>query len=285
MFHEKYSISGALGKQYRNNDKNFQTKTLTEYKQAQGKQYAYTDDKIIDDIIESLIKRDGANTKFTRQYIVNELLAKREDQKPADGQGYISLDFHRELSLRHAFNNDNIEIAYRYEGLIFRRDILDQKLTKEQEEDLENLEATIFENPNKYAIPVLKMTYWGGNESTTINAKALDKFSTAVLLPSDVRDKPILKKLLLDMTNKQIGYVKYKSGTKLYTTPTVDINNIEQVEPDLYATELLKMQIRPKIQQNDSTAIPTQLLKLIFSNLFSEGKPVSEKVGHLMEDI
>ncbi len=99
MFHERYSISGAMDIAYRNNDKNFQTKTLKEYKQAPGSGFAYTDDQIIDDIIASVTKRDGSSGIFTRNYIINEVLRKRESQNPADGQGYISLDFHRELSL------------------------------------------------------------------------------------------------------------------------------------------------------------------------------------------
>lgn len=282
-FHDKYSISGAIGKGYRNNDKNFQTKTLVEYRQAQGKAWAYTDDKIIDDIIASVTKRDGGETIFSREFIVNELLNKRESQKPADGQGYISLDFHRELSLRHGYNNDNIEVAYKYEGLVYRRDIAGKKLTQEEEDELELLEARIYKDPNKYSIPVLKFTYWGGIENTTIDTRALDKLSVAPLLPSDVKNHPKLKKLLNDMTEKQIGYVKYESGTKLYTTTPVDLERVGQVEPDLYSTELLKMQIRPKTTQNDSTSIPTQLLKLIFSNLFSNGKPVTERAGQLYQ--
>lgn len=280
-FHKKYSVAGAIGRAYRNNDKSFQTKTLKEYKQSPD--FAYMQDQIVEDIQESLTKRDGVNTVFTEKYIREQVLKNRDDQKPADGQGYISLDAHREFSLRFGVHTPELEIAYKYEGLIYRRDIANKELTEAEAKELSDLQKTIYSNPNKYAIPVWKVTYWGSVENATVDTRAWDKLSLAPLLPSDVRSKgnEKLSKLLTDLVSKQISYVKYESGTKLFSTTPVDMESIVTISPDEYSTELLKMQIKAKSQQNDSTAIPTQLLKLIFSNLFDGGKPVNDTVAAL----
>lgn len=280
-FYDKYSIAGGANIKQRNNDKNFQTQTLLEYKQKSD--FAYTHPDIVTNIRESIILRDKINEQFTEDYIKNKVLDEAHKQKPADGQGYVGLDFHRELSYRFGFNTDEMEAAYKYEGLVFRRDILEQELSKEDSDELDNIERQIFANPDKYAIPVIKMTYYGNVENSTVDAKAYDKFSTAPLLPSDVKNNPILKKLLLDMTKKQLGYVKYQSATKMFATTPVNIDSITDAKHDLYQTELLKLQIKPKSKQGKTTSIPTQMLKLVFSNLFNSAKS-SEAVHSLYND-
>lgn len=280
-FEKKYSLSGMMGVTRRNNDKTFNTKTLKEYKQSSD--FAYSQDSIIDEIHKSIIKRDGKEGKFSKDVIKNEVLKDKNDQKPADGQGYVNLDFHRELAFRYGFLTDDLEDAYKYEGLIYKKNFINGGLTIDEKTEFLNLEKKIFENPDKYGIPVLKVTYYGPIANTTVDAKAYDKFSIAPLLPSDFIKESKLKKLSDDMIKQQIGYVKYNSGTKLFTTPPIDILEVESTKPDLYNTELLKLQIKPKIKQSTSTAIPTQLLKLIFSNLFNNGaskdnvKPLMDK--------
>lgn len=273
-FHTNYSLAGALKVSQRNNDQNFQTQTLKEYKQKDD--FAYTQQSMIEGIQKSILLREGGNAKYTDSFVKNELLKEANDQKPADGEGYVSMDFARELSYRFGFNSDELEDLYKYEGLVFRKMLFDDKdsktpLTSEQSSELQRLESKIIANPDLYGHGVWKATYFGGVQNSTVDAKAYDKFSLAPLLPSDVKNNPILKKLLKDMIKDQVGYVKYQSGTKMFATTPIDINNLQGANHDLYQTELLKLQIKPKYIQNKSTAIPTQMIKLMFTGLFSNG--------------
>lgn len=273
-FHSNYSLAGALKVSQRNNDKNFQTQTLKEYKQKDD--FAYTQQSMIEGIKKSILLREGGNAKYTDSFIKDQLLKLAGKQDPADGQGYISMDFARELSYRFGFNSDELEDLYKYEGLVFRKMLFDDKdsktsLTTEQSAELQRLEDKIMTNPDLYGHGVWKNTYFGGIQNTTIDAKAYDKFALAPLLPSDVKNNPVLKKLLKDMIKDQVGYVKYQSGTKMFATTPIDINNLQGANHDLYQTELLKLQIKPKAVQNKSTAIPTQMIKLMFTGLFSNG--------------
>ncbi len=270
-FHENYSIAGALGVAPIDNSRTFKTQVIEEFRP--NKDFAYNKPEMIDGIMTSLVKRDGDVGRMTREELENNYLKERGGQKPGDGQGYVSLDGARDLSFRFGFNTPELETVYKYEGLVFRKFLTDNPLTKEQEEEYNALKTLITENPEKYGHGIWKVIYTGGNEATTVASPHYDKFAIAPLLPSDVVNNPVLSKLLIDMTKGGYTYVKYESGSKLFRTKPVAIDKLgEHTEPDIFQTQLLKMQIRPKKTQNTSTTIPTQMLKLIFSNMFSEGK-------------
>jgi hypothetical protein len=272
-----------MGVQYRDNHENFHTNTLKEYEQSED--FAYTQPEMVDNIYNSILKRDGVeNEHFTKDQIKNNVLDKAHKQDPADGQGYYSIDFEREMALRYGYHTNELEQAYKYEGLVFRKYIMEQELSPEQEKELSDLEQLITSDPEKYGIGVRKVTYFGALQNSTVDAKAYDKLSIAPLVPSDVKDKPILRELLKNMVQKQVGYVKYESGTKLFKTQPVNIEDLGHSLHDQYQTELLKLQIKPKEVQTSTTAIPTQMMKLIFSNLFDGGKPRSERAGQLYQN-
>lgn len=288
LFYQNYSLAGARKVGRRDNTQNFKSQTLKEYPVQDKKTFGYLQSNLAKEMEQSILLRDGKTNKYTASYfkdLVNSVLYNKEgklDVKPADGQGYINLDFHRELAYRFGFHSEAMETAYRYEGLIFRRDIIGESLTQSQARELEGLEQEIMKHPNLYGIPVLKMSYWGAIENTTLDLKAYDKFSTFPILPSVARNHPELKKILLDMVDGQYGYVKYESGTKLYkTTP---VTRLKGAEPDLLTTPLLKEQISTHSTQKTQTTIPTQLLKLVYSNLFSNGAPTTEKAGNLYRE-
>lgn len=277
QYYSNYGLGGAMKIERRDNNDNYKSQTLKEYPM---RNFAYLDKNLPDQIKKSLMMRDGGVGKYTDEFI-DDLLSGAKDQKPADGEGYMNLDFHRELAHRFGFHTPEMEIAYKYEGLIFRRDILGEKLTNAQQTELELLEEKIYSEPDVYALPVLKLTYWGAIENTTVDTKAYDKFSTAPILPSIARNHPDLKKILVDLVKGQYGYVKYESGTKLFKTTPVE--SLKGAEPDLLTTQLLKEQIKTNNDQKIATTIPTQLLKLIFSNLFDSGVAKTPKAKVLYD--
>lgn len=279
-YNKKYSLSSMLNVEKRDNKKSFNTKTLKEYKQRND--FAYSLSSMVDSIYKSLVKRDGNSGKYSKDFIDKEILKEKNSQKPADGQGYINLDFYREASIRYGFMNDDLQDAFKYESLIYKKNFTDNKLSEEESYEYLKLSEKIFKNPDRYGIPVLKASYFGSVINTTVDGKAYDKFSLAPLLPSNFTSSPKLKKLSDDMIMQQMGYVKYESGTKGFTTSPVDSDNLSSSTPDEYNTELLKLQITPKIKQRTSTSIPTQLLKLPFANLFSNGES-TEEVKSLMK--
>jgi hypothetical protein len=102
-----------------------------------------------------------------------------------------------------------------------------------------------------------------------------DKFSLAILLPSTAKSHPKLKELLLAMADRQIHYIKYKSGTKSFVRRTFDtVSDLanKNNELDFLQSNLLKLQITPSKTEKTSTKIPTQKIKLLFANLFDKGQ-------------
>lgn len=267
VFHQNYSLGSAMNATRRDNTDNFNTQVLKEY--PIRKNNGYLDVKLPKQIIDSVILRDGEAGKYTEDFL-REMLKDAKDQKPADGQGYGNIDFARELALKSGYLTKEMDIVFKYEGLIFRRDILKQEITSNQEKELGYYENLIYSNPNIYSFPVVKMSYWGNVENTKIDSKAYDKFSVAFIMPSHARNHPEMAEILRDMVKGNYGYVKYKSGTKIYTKSIVD--SLKGAKPDLYSSQMLKVQMKIDNEQKTETSIPTQLLKLAFANLFDAGK-------------
>ena len=69
-----------------------------------------------------------------------EKYPKAKDAKIADGQGYINLDYWRELSIRHGVNSEESETVYKHEMFIFKRDVLGRPLLKEEQREFNEVE-------------------------------------------------------------------------------------------------------------------------------------------------
>lgn len=274
-WHDAYSIAGAVGVKTRDNTVNFKHQVLQEPLSAAN---AYTEPQLIKDIQESQRIRDG---KAQSDEEVRESLVLGEPIKIADGQSWITPDSYREFAIKNAFITPEMTVALKYEGLIYRKHLTDEPLSVAQEAELEKLESLIYSSPNKYALPVIKGGLYGASSNSTINAKSLHKTSISPLLPSYVKGKPELLKILQDLVKKQYSYVSYKSAVKGFTTTPIPVQNLgdKGVKADEYPTQLFKEQLKTKSDQKTEAAILTQELKLIFANTRSDGKAKTELMG------
>ena len=287
IFWDNYSLRGILNQfstekkkvERRNNLDNFQSAVLKEDNVTQGTEYQKQ--STIDNYIYSVKLNTGRDISVeeARKDLKLDKIDK-DGIDVGDGQGYLNLDAARELSIKQGTYRPQQDVSYKFEALIFKQMLLQEKGLDLDQNDLKELkksERRILQDPDKYALPTLKQTYYGtlSNDNIKIDAKIFDKFSLAILLPSTAKNHPQLKELLLAMANRQIHYVKYKSGTKGFVRRTFDtISDLanENNELDILQSNLLKLQITPSKTEKTSTKIPTQKIKLLFTNLFDKGQ-------------
>ena len=196
------------------------------------------------------------------------------DHELTDGLSWMSLDFAHKMSIAQGWRNEYTDAAFRYEALIYKSKILKQSLTPDEQLFFNRVEEKINENPELYSISGFKAGYTGNVYNQDINGKLYVKTHFAVILPSLAFKSPKLLKLLNHSIETNTALYSHKSAQKGYVTKVHSIDNLG--EPDIYASELFKLQINFKTSQNKTTSIPTQLIKLIYSNLFNDGKPTTE---------
>lgn len=295
LFWDNFSLRGILNQlstpskisERRDNFHTFLSAVLKENNVKENTEFQ--NPKTIEDYIYSIELKNGVS--ITPEEATSDLKIKKIESKGidvGDGQGYLNLDAARELSIKQGIYRPQQDVSYRFEALIFKQMLLEEKGEKLSEDEFKLLkkeERRILQNPDKYALPTLKQTYYGtiSNKEVEIDAKIFDKFSLAVLLPSVARNHPELKKLLLAMAKRQIHYVKYESGTKGFVRDVfrnIDELASEKNELDELETSLLKLQITPSKTEKTSTKIPTQKIKLLFTNLF-DGSKANESVKDL----
>jgi len=287
IFWNNYSLRGILNEfsseakkqARRDNLNNFQSAVLVEDNVKENTEYQK--DETIDNYIYSVKLNTGKD--ISKEQAIEDLKINQISEKGidvGDGQGYLNLDAARELSIKQGTYVPQQDVSYRYEALIFKQMLLEEKGEKLSDSDLKLLkkeERRILQDPDKYALPTLKQSYYGtiSNESVEIDAKVFDKFALAINLPSVARNHPKLKALLMAMAKRQIHYVKYKSGTKGFVrhifNSTEELAN-EKNELDILQSDLLKLQITPPRVEKKATKIPTQKIKLLFTNLFDKGE-------------
>lgn len=276
IFWNNYSLRGIMNEDLEEKDKvrrrdnsdTFQSAVISEDIVSKT---AYNSEKMISDYIHSTFLSTGK--KISKKKAQEDLKTKGLKISKGDGQGYLNLDAHRELSIKQNRWTPKHDVIYKYEALVFKRDILGKKLTESEQGDMDEFQSKIYLDPEQYALPILKQTYYGtlANEEVELDAKIFDKFSLSPLLPSIAKNNPKQKDLLIAMAMKQIYYVKYKSGTKAYVRK--EYTNVQDLlsetkSYDLLKSDLLKLQITPPKIEKTETKIPTQTIKLIFSNLF-----------------
>jgi len=278
IFWNNYSLRGILNQDNdkpvarRSNFDTFQSAVLRE-DTVNIKDTAYGNPQTALDYIHSVKLKTGKD--ITLEQAIKDLKLKDSTIDIGDGEGYLNLDAHRELSIKQDTYEPQHDVSYKYEALTFKKYILKKDLNEDEQKLFVELEGQILRDPNKYALPILKQTYYGtlANEEVKLDAKVFDKFSLAPLLPSIAKNHPKLQKLLMAMASRQIHYVKYKSGTKGYVRDQFTVDDLlnEKTRLDELQSELLKLQITPAKEEKLATKIPTQMVKLIYTNLFDRG--------------
>ena len=263
-FNDIYSISAVYNTPIRDNSKNFLSHII---KEEVLKDSEYTKEWMSKAIQASIYKRDAITIPLEE---ILPLLKEGQEIKVGDGQGIISMDFHRELSFKFSFNTENLEVAYKYQGLYLRK----YKNLPYNKEEFDKLEKIIFENPDRHAIPVIKAATNGSieNDDVMVNAKTFHKFSLFPVLPTFSENHPKMATIQEKMAKGQIAYMTFESGSKQLVRRV--LNTINQIgeDPDILSTESLGEQVKTIIQQKSSSTLPTQMVTLLVANLFSEGK-------------
>lgn len=223
-------------------------------------------------IEENLLK----NPKLSEDRI-KEILDKYTDMKIADGQGHITLDFYRQFLISINNWSDEQEIAYRKELAWFRQNYSDmgnytdeQKTTdKKYLEENRNVDSTF---------PPIKIQYNGPIDAYRTYAQAMDKFSVVPLIPSVIKGKN-LEKLHLEMIKNGIGYSKYESGTKKYMSEKHKVytdagynSSLRDYNAPVHFLNFLQEQIKTNPHIKTESIFGSQIRKLIFTNIFSQGQ-------------
>lgn len=158
-------------------------------------------------------------------------LTKYNNINIADGQGIIGLDFYRNFSIITNIWDEKKEKEYERQKAIFRNqynlyfklDDNGNRVAMEGEELQQAKDADVRLRklkPFAYFNP-LKISYTGPQVKNGPLRPVFDKFSVRPIIPEmsiGKRDED----LLLEMASKDIDYVKFRSGTKVYQDTAFD---------------------------------------------------------------
>ncbi len=215
-----------------------------------------------------------ANKEFNREKIKAKAKKTFEPylgMDEADAQGYITLDAYRELK--------EAQGAWQPE----HQEIFDKLLN---DEELQPSEIKKFFAP-------IKAQYWGPLQTDEsimngLSVNAMHKYSLIPLLPNLIKDTK-LQQLNEKMMREDIGYVTFKSGSKLgvlgkngqpdkiYSDQQAresDIDNSEEFTKNTIFLTYLKDQMDIADEVKGQVIFSTQLRKLVEQGLMRDGIPI-----------
>lgn len=215
---------------------------------------------------------------------INDIVSKYEDANEGDAQGWVTLDFYRTFKLAQGKWYPEHETAYQKAS---RGELLTQ-------------EELFFFMP-------IKAQYAGPLDYEGAFAPAFHKFSLVPLIPTVIKGTK-LESLNQKMIKNNVGYGLFESGSKVATI--LDLNGKKDrfysdykerlaVDPDTpFATlnpifnQYLKEQVNIEPALHDEVIFGTQFRKLLFQNLFNEGKALDSKwdklyteYGHVIDQL
>lgn len=132
--------------------------------------------------------------------------------------------------------------------------------------------------------PTMKAQYFGPLHTAGLPVTAFHKFQLFPLIPSVLENSPMLKALHDKMTNEQVDYVLFKSGSKVGTLTTGDqVDDIYGDTRQLSSApftknnifiDYLKDQLEIGSQYKGKVTFPTQLRTLVEEGMMQDGIPV-----------
>lgn len=208
----------------------------------------------------------------------------------ADGQGIIGLDFYRNFSIMTKIWDDKKESEYERQKAIFRNhydlyfklDANGNKIRMEGEELEEARSADVaLRNQRAFAIfNPLKISYTGPQVKDGPTRPVFDKFSVRPMIPEAAIGKRD-ESLLLEMTKKDMDYVKFRSGSKVYQDTSfnwynqisdgiynLDDFSTEEIEPNQLFAGFLKHQLNTE-GFKDENIFGSQFRKIVFGVKYS----------------
>ena len=198
----------------------------------------------------------------------------------ADGQGIVNIDFYREALIAIGNWSVHKEIAFIYNGLIYKKEFLKKRLTLVEEKRLEQIQDLIDKDvEGSISLPPLKMQYFGPYANIEGYKNSMDKFSLVPALPAvayHTKNK-VLGKLITSMAKNKTAYVKYESAAKTHQISVVPFGTGLDT-PEYHYTPYLKEQIRTATSLKTLVTWGSQFRKLLFSGLYSSGQ-TSENIN------
>jgi hypothetical protein len=205
----------------------------------------------------------------------------------SDGEGFVHPDAYRMLCLAVDSWSMEQEEGYQYLALKFKEK-QGHVLTQEEKNHIVNVDKKVSEEGYYFQFPKLKFQYRGnttkGNNNVAI--EVLDKFALTPLFPDFIEDKPLAWNLFVQMTEQDIAYGKFASGTKIGTfkadSLTTLMESIQKGEMEYLnsehtlRTEYLKEQVKTPDYLKTENIFGSQVRKLIISNLSLDGEFMDE---------
>lgn len=258
-------INGEIGSiTRRSNNKTFLTKTF--------KDEIDTTKKVFKRLLN--IKSKTATKEQLNDY--KKQLKAYEEINVADGQAWLNLDFYREFLMRTGNWSNEKELTVEFEGLIFKSKILNEPLTKAEEDRYKYLENLV-NTQEGYILPPIKGQYNGMYANIDNPELSFDKMSLAPVLPSVVvtTENEELKKLIKLMGLYSTAYVKYESVSK---GKKIELSKFNEGFDKLseHYSPYLKEQIRTATSLKSELTWGTQFRKLLFASLFDNGKSTTK---------
>lgn len=234
--------------------------------------------------------------------VVEKKYSSADDNKEADGQGYVTFDFYRIISILTTNWGDKQEEVYKKIVEYSHYDDLAEAETDETKkaEYITKRDAVGYDPAEQVYFPPKKFQYSGPMQHEKIidgnlyNALVpmFDKFSLYPLIPTLIKGTEN-EDLAKRMEFEGVGYVKFKSGTKTETPKKQDslYENYDENNPEtryiktfeqrlkdgdtrfnsqhtIYMTHL-KEQVRIDAEVHDDVIFGSQARKLILMNMLS----------------
>lgn len=225
---------------------------------------------------------------------------KYDNVNVADGAGYIHPDFNRILGKHYDSWNDEKETVHRALLLDFIRNPekffteeelkglnIKRELTEEERQIVSDGEKLMLKGKGPLNIRKLSIRSSVANDNQGQLKENFDKFALIPLYPQFISDKPLARKMFLQMMRENIGYIKHSSGQKLKLDVPVkqidyqnlDFDNFGESRYELFFDRLFE-QIQDADKVKDKKTFGSQVRKLIFSGLKNlEGKPISTQLN------
>ncbi len=205
--------------------------------------------------------------------LIDDVLSSYKKMDEGDAQGWITLDEYREFYKR-------IGTWSPMQEKVFEKMQSGEKLSKDELE-------VIFK--------VIKAQYFGPQVYNELYAPAYHKFSLLPLIPQLVAGKN-MEKVLEHMTDNQVGYALFKSGSKV-GTPVDKMGKANQFYTkgnhgeintgnwNLQTVNYQFLGIQTKVSDpHDKVIFGTQFRKLLFSGAFENGKETFDGAKELFDE-
>lgn len=200
------------------------------------------------------------------------------DMKEGDGQGWITFDMYRAISIMQSDWSEAQNNLY-------------NRIVKGEE---------IGEGEVLQYFPPKKLQYAGPVKTKNIHAQAFHKFSVAPLIPNVIKGSN-METLHNNMVKQGIDYGVFESGSKLATVTKSgkaddfyendddriikpwDGSEETRYTPNVVYVQYLKDQVAINNTWKNKTVFSTQLRKLIINNLYEEGKPLTAEMERMVK--